>query len=407
MKKILLFFLIYSSGLIAQSPSVYSSFGIGELNVNPTARKSGFGIGIAQADPFDINPFNPAGNGKIQFVKFSGSLNYSINSYSDNKSKNKFQTGQFENLLIAFPIQRDYGVVFTGGITPFTRVKYKVLSPQNFFDSISYQTTYEGIGGITDYSAGLSYLIKNAGYIGLQVDFLIGTITRKLSTDFKNTDYTNPVFTSLNKFKGKTLRIGFISNNISSLFNDFAVRQLRVGFSYTFASSIQLERTDLKQGIFIDTVWESTERVYLPSQFAIGLDGKLSERLSIFVDFLSQDWTKLSTNLTSNYSPVNQNYISLGVEYLPSSRPEKFIEAVTYRMGVFYKDLGVAINNKKIDEVGIKTGLSIPIDKLNLIDFGFQYSIRGKKGNSMIKESVFNIWFGINFAEMWFVRNTE
>ncbi len=193
MKKILLFFLIYSSGLIAQSPSVYSSFGIGELNVNPTARKSGFGLGIAQADPFDINPFNPAGNGKIQFVKFSGSLNYSINSYSDNKSKNKFQTGQFENLLIAFPIQRDYGVVFAGGITPFTRVKYKVLSPQNFFDSISYQTTYEGIGGITDYSAGLSYLIKNAGYIGLQVDFLIGTITRKLSTDFKNTYYINQV----------------------------------------------------------------------------------------------------------------------------------------------------------------------------------------------------------------------
>ncbi|MCX8057706.1 MAG: hypothetical protein N3F03_08880 [Ignavibacteria bacterium] len=407
MKKIFLTLLIFVNLVLAQSVSIYSNFGLGELNLNPTARRSGFGLGLAGADAFDINPLNPASNYQLSFVKFLGSLNYNWNSYSDNKSKNSIRTASFDYLLFAFPIQRDYGIVLSGGISPFTRVNYKVLSPQSYFDTIPYQVKYEGLGGITSYHFGLSYKIKEYGAIGVSSNFLIGTINNKLSTEFQNTSFINPVFTTETTYKGFALRFGYISENLKKYFDDLPVRELRIGVSYLTSANLNVERTDLKQGIFIDTTGEASYKTTVPAQISFGLLTKLNDRMNVYVDYLNQDWTKLNTTFQSNYTLVNQNYFSIGFEYLPIARPEKFYEAITYRMGVFYKNLGVAVNNEKINEYGLKAGVSLPIDKLNLIDLGFQYSIRGKVDSNLVKESIFNFWVGINFAELWFVRSEE
>jgi len=407
MKKLLVIFFGLINLIFAQSASIYSNFGVGELNINPTARRSGLGLAIAGRENFDINPFNPASTTRIQFTKFLASLNYSLNSYSDFNSSNKYQSGTFENLLFAIPVQRDYGIVLSGGILPFTRLNYKVLSSTNHFDSIPYQVKYEGLGGLTNYFIGISYYQKNIGSFGLSSNFLIGTINRKLSTEFLNQNYVNPEFTSQYKFKGVALRLGYISENIKDYFEKIPLKDLRLGFSYLTSTKLITENLDLKQGIFIDTTAERTYDTKIPSQFAIGIFSRLSERLTINVDFLNQNWTKFSTNILSNFALVNQNVFLIGFEYLPLDRPERFLDAVTYRFGFFVKDIGIQVNNEKIREYGLKLGTSLPIDQLNLVDFGLQYSVRGKNSGNLVKESVFNLWFGINLAEIWFVRNEE
>lgn len=407
MKKLLIIFLGLFNIITAQSASIYSNFGVGELNINPTTRRSGLGLAIAGRESFDINPFNPASSTRIQFVKFLASFNYSLNSYKDLNSSNNYQSGAFENLLFAIPIQRDYGIVLSGGILPFTRLNYKVLSSTNYFDSIPYHVKYEGLGGLTNYFIGVSYYQKNVGSFGLSSNFLIGTINRKLSTEFLNQNYVNPEFTSQYKYKGVAIRFGYISENIKNYLDEIPVKDLRIGFSYLTSASLTSELLDLKHGIFIDTTGERNYSTKIPSQFAIGLSSKFSDRLTVNVDFLNQDWTKFSTNTLSNFDLVNQNVFSIGFEYLPLERPEKFFDAITYRFGVFVKDIGIKINNEKIREYGFKFGTSLPIDQLNLIDFGLQYSVRGKNSGNLVKESVLNLWFGINLAEIWFVRNEE
>jgi hypothetical protein len=406
MKKILFTLVLLSSILYSQNGSIYSNFGIGELNVNPTTRRSGFGLGVAVADNFDINPFNIASNSKIQFVKFAASMSYVYNNYSDAISKNRYVSSSFENLLIALPIQRDYGIVLSGGISPFTKVNFKVLTPDIYFDTIPYQVKYESSGGITNYFFGVSYNWKNIGSLGLSSNFLVGTINRKISTEISNSS-VNPVFTKEYQYKGTTFRFGFISENLVKYFESLPFKDLRFGFSYLLPTRLKGELLQTKQGIFIDTVKQVNQSFDLSGQLIAGLSAKLNNRLSLMVDYLNQDWTKLGTNQLSNYTLTNQNYISLGVEYLPDVRPERFSDAITWRGGIFMKDIGISVNGEKIREYGIKTGLSLPIDQLNLIDVGIQYSIRGKKENNLIKESVFNFTFGINFAEIWFVRNEE
>lgn len=407
MKKILLILFLINTFLFSQGVSIYSNFGIGELNLNPTVRRSAFGLGIAGSDNFDVNPFNPASSSKIPFVKFSGALNYSLNNYSDKQTSNNFRTGSFEYLLITIPIQRDYGIVLNGGISPFTKVNYKVLSPQNYFDSIPYQVKYEGLGGITNYFVSVSYNAKNIGSFGLSTNFLIGTITNKISTEFLNTNYINPTFTTLSNYKGTTFRIGYISENLKSLFENLPFKEIKIGLSYLNSTSLKLEQTHLKQGIFIDTTAESSNKIKLPGQFTAGISAKFSDRLTGYLDYLFQDWTKLNTYSQSNYSNVAQNYLSIGFEYLPTTRPEKYFDAISWRFGLFTKNLGLSVNNQKINEYGLKVGASLPIDQLNLIDIGVQYSVRGTKENNLVKESILNFWFGINFAEIWFVRNEE
>lgn len=407
MKKIILILILINTFLFGQGVSIYSNFGVGELNLNPTTRRSGFGLGIAGSDNFDFNPLNPASSTKIQFVKFSGALNYSLNSYSDYQSNNKFTTGAFEYLLIAVPIQREYGIVLSGGISPFTRVNYKVLSPQTTFDSIPYQVKYEGLGGITNYFVSLSYNFKRIGSFGLSTNFLIGTITNRISTEFLNTNYINPTFTTESNYKATTFRIGFISENLKPYLESLPFKEIRFGFSYLNSASLNIERTQLKQGIFIDTTAESYYKSNLPGQFSAGLSVKFSDRMTGYVDYLFQDWTKLNTYLPSNYKTTSQNYFSVGFEFLPTSRPEKYLDAITWRFGLFTKNLGLALNNYKINEYGLKLGASFPIDQMNLLDIGIQYSVRGKKENPLVKESIVNFWFGINFAEIWFVRSEE
>ena len=407
MKRLLILYFALINLMLAQSASIYSNFGVGELNINSTARRSGFGLAMAGSEPFDINPFNPASPTKIKFVKFLASFNYSHNNYKDFNSSNKYTSGSFENLLVAIPIQRDFGITLAGGILPFTRINYKVLSPTNYFDSIPYQVKYEGLGGLTNYFIGFSYYHKDIGSFGLSSNFLIGTINRRLSTEFSNQNYVNPEFSSQHKYSGVGFRFGYISENLKNYFPKIPLTDLRFGFSYLTSVKLTTEVLDQKKGIFIDTTGEGNFETKVPSQLAFGFSSKFSERLTVNVDFLNQNWTKFTTNIPSNFSLSNQNVFSVGIEYLPVERPESFFDAVTYRFGIFVKDIGIELNREKIREYGLKLGTSLPIDQLNLIDFGLQYSVRGKNSGNLVKESVLNLWFGINLAEIWFIRNEE
>lgn len=407
MKKIFFLVSIFVSSVFPQYGSIYSSYGPGEPNTNFGVRRNGFGIGVNTIDQIDISPINPASWSGIQVVKLNGSYHYSSNFYKDNISKNNISKGSLENLSIAFPIERNHGIVLAGGIIPYTKMHYRTISPVQFFDSISFNTNFSGDGGLTNYFLGLSYKLKNIGSFGVSTNFLMGTYYKTISTEFKDIDYINPSFNINYKNRGVAYRIGFISNNLMKYIKINNLTDLRLGFSYASDAYLTSEFSLVKSGLFIDTVLKKSINVYLPKQLALGLSGRIGLKTNFYVDYFYQDWTKFHTNGIREENLSSLVMYSLGFEILPLAKPGSYLETIALRFGTFLKKLPIRLNNEKIYEYGFRTGLSFPIDQLNLIDFAMQYSIRGTTKNSLIKESILSLWLGINFAEIWFVKNEE
>lgn len=407
MKKILLLTLILISSLYPQIGSIYSSYGPGEPNTNFSVRRNGFGIGLTTIDNVDISSINPASWSGIQVVKLIGSFYYSRNSFNDNLSKNIISIGSFENLSLSFPIKRDLGIVLAGGIIPYTKMHFRTISPGQFFDTISYNAHFSGDGGLTNYFLGLSYHLRNVGSLGISANFLIGTYFRSVSTEFKNIDYINPQFNTNYKNRGIAYRIGYISDNLSKYVKTENLKDLKFGFIYTFPTNLTTQYSEVKTGIFIDTVLENSMNTHIPAQLGIGLSGRFGERANVYVDYFYQDWTKFSTEGKRDENLSSLSIYSLGIEILPPIKPENYLETISLRLGAYVKKLPIVLNSKKIYEYGLRTGFSLPIDQLNLIDFALQYSIRGSTKNSLIRESILSFWLGINFAEIWFVKNDE
>ena len=77
---------------------------------------------------------------------------------------------------------------------------------------------------------------------------------------------------------------------------------------------------------------------------------------------------------------------------------------MSYRFGGFYEKAFYRVANQDILGFGLRAGVNIPISKYNSIDFGMNYSQRGKPDNEIIKDQLINFTIAVNFGELWFIR---
>ncbi len=80
---------------------------------------------------------------------------------------------------------------------------------------------------------------------------------------------------------------------------------------------------------------------------------------------------------------------------------------MTYRIGGFYDKAFYKVSGQDIISYGVRTGVNIPISQYNSLDFGVNYSIRGKSTGGLIKDEFLNLTVGVNFGELWFIRPRE
>ena len=60
-------------------------------------------------------------------------------------------------------------------------------------------------------------------------------------------------------------------------------------------------------------------------------------------------------------------------------------------------------NGNPVKDVGINFGFSMPAGRSSL-DFAFRYGKRGDKGENVLEERYFKIFFGITFNDQWFIK---
>ena len=80
---------------------------------------------------------------------------------------------------------------------------------------------------------------------------------------------------------------------------------------------------------------------------------------------------------------------------------------MSYRIGGSYRQDYLKINNQNINSMSVNAGLSVPLSRLNSIDFSFAYSTRGKASDGLIKDDVLKFAVSVNIGEFWFIRTGD
>jgi len=407
-KILLLAFLLMSANLFAQEEdgagSAYSIFGIGDLNNYSSTRTYSMGIlGNALFGNY-VNNLNPATMTKLNSTLISINGNYGFLKSTNGIEQNKVSNGNVLGVNIGIPFDQGRGWVFSLGFNPMTAVNYKIRVNGITGGGQNYVQTYSGKGGLSRINAGMSYNLFSKVSIGVEYNYAFGEIRNQNLINFNNQGYTNTNIKRQVDFQNSFIKAGAVVE-VGKLFKSISLKDLSIGFVYQ--SAFKLSGTE--NGIYlssvnIDTTQTNQGKIDIPELYGFGISNLFARKYLVSADVVMQDWTKYSEfgQTPSNFDKSMR--AGIGVEILPSPDKTSFWQTTTYRFGGFYDKLFYKINGEQINAYGVRAGINVPISRYNSMDLGFNYSIKGKTDNGLIKDEFFNITFGVNFGELWFLR---
>jgi hypothetical protein len=148
-------------------------------------------------------------------------------------------------------------------------------------------------------------------------------------------------------------------------------------------------------------------QIDIPDAYGFGITNIFKIKYIVIDDVLLQDWSKKRFFVKSNPDFQKSVRTGVGIEILPTPIKPGFWQNLSYRFGGFYEICNFQSSGQSINSYGIRAGVNIPITNFNSIDFGVNYSIRGKTSNGLIKDEYLNFTAGVNFGELWFLRPRE
>lgn len=400
-------------GQAASSP--FSTFGIGEPFGNNLIQNHGMGgTGVSQPQFWSVNNANPALLVFNYLTAFqAGSLIESRTISSDTASQ-KSVDGNLVYLVTAFPIKRGKWTTSVG-LTPFTRVNYKVAYQEQIFDETSPTTvidtaevTERGSGGLNQVYWAHGIRIHKDWSVGIKAAYIFGS----LNNDFSNTISNQTIYpvavaeqTYVKDFK---FTGGLSFSKDSVLGGNY---RLSAGAVYNFSTDLKADKTSVLQRrdsngnpFSSDTLNIKGGSIVIPASFAVGVSLSKGSKWSTSLEFSAQNWNKFESLNTEDEVLENSWSIALGGELTPDQLAfSNYLKRITYRTGFSYEKTPFTVNNKQLIDLGINFGLSLPTGRSS-IDLGLRIGKRGDKSVNVLEETYYKIYFGITFADQWFIR---
>lgn len=414
MKKIIISLLILlSADIFANGGSIYSRYGLGDLNFGNSARKMGLGsIGASIIKPNFINPNNPASFTKLNQTRFESGLTFSNVSMEDNNGSDRQTNFNFSGFTLALPIERDLGIALSFGLTPVTNIEYNLSSPianpDTSFINSSLNTILSGKGGLSKFFVGISYSYSGFN-LGVSFEYLTGKNEYISTLDFKNNfDYIDISYTRRNNFSGIGSTIGVISPDLTDFIKlGNSISNLRIGMAVSISGEINTDTSLIKKTYIGElTTLEGKTTTKLPYTFSLGASFNLNKDYLISLDYLHQPWSKYRFNNKPENSLTDLNKFTIAFEYEKSDKrlSTGFWQQFEYRGGLNFEQTQYKIQNNHINSFSIFGGISLPLNIGNTIDITLEYGIRGKKTSNLVKENFINSIISINLNELWFFR---
>jgi hypothetical protein len=404
--------LTFQSAIGQHGGSVYSRYGVGNIFYIPSDRAFAMGgAGLSVFSDHSINRLNPASWTSINRTRFSAGGLYEGYAIDNGQQSAYFSIFQFDGALIAVPIDRQMGIVFGGGVMPYSRVRYDVTTTESQHD-LTYTLQHTGSGGLSRAHAGLSIRIGSDLHLGAQFLYYFGSLDYFMRQAFNTGGLSNAEFTRSIRIHGIGGSVGMLFTGFKQMFGLRENQRLNIGLVYTPTS--RLTSTEERFYTFrtgtvtsLDTSLSPDGIFRLPYSIGGGISFQ-SERILLSSDYFFQAWDRYSMTGDVITDARNSSRFSLGAEYIPSRDPgASFFERTSYRLGVFRQGSYVRLRGQAITENGLTGGVGFQVFGDTRLSIGAEYGNRGTTDFGLEKEKFLRLSVALNVGELWFARPPE
>ncbi len=394
----------------AQSSSVYSRYGVGDIELGYSPKMISMGeLGIAQLDPDHLVVSNPASWSALTRTRIELSFGYRGVLISDANQSNFTSETDFKGFTIGFPVSRSNGIGVVAGLVPYSRVSYKAVEntiSQNTLTP-SYTVSYEGKGGLSKVFLGSSANLPFGFSAGATLDYYFGNQNYLSTVEFDDPDLNiNTIYENNRRATGFGTTLGLISSNIANDLNINFLSDLRVGLSFNYFGKLNTDTIYTSTSLFLlDTISIAQTEMKIPARINGGISFVLSDEYNFNLDFMYQPMSKFSFNNQNDANLRDANKFSAAFEYKPKRTMGMTTwEQIVWRCGLSYEQTQYIFNGQGINQYSLFGGMSYPLGIDNTIDLAIQYINRGTTENNLINENSIRVYLGVSFGELWFLN---
>ncbi|MDX2247484.1 MAG: hypothetical protein SF052_11940 [Bacteroidia bacterium] len=403
--------------------SPYSRYGIGDILSSTTTRNAGMGgIGIAADNYFSINRVNPASYGDLIYTTFDISAFGQFSRLRSAQSKeNQFSAG-FQDIAFGFPSNKNVTLVM--GFAPFSAVGYNIVDLKNIQlgDSAYIQETqYSATGGINQaYVGGSVRMFKRKLRLGVNARYLFGNTQYNWAIFLRNPDSTVVENFQLISASRSVYIKGF-SSQFGLIYQDTLNKKenilFRLGVTTDYSLNLKGDRvTEFDNGQVLDTTSQGfqTGDIVLPSVLGAGFMINKPGYWSVGMDVMYRNWENFQY-FTDQTTLGKELRVAAGTEFSPNPQSQKFFDRVSYRLGAYWQQTYLQLENEPIQDYGVTVGVGIPAglkgnSRLNQgratsrINLSAELGRRGNVTSQPLEELYARIRLGFSLNDRWFIR---
>lgn len=418
----LLFAFLIPSLQHAQQASIspYSAFGIGNLVfvTDPTTlAMGGTNVTHQSVERNQFNFINPAASSNLEVTSFELKLNNDFSIYQEGSNSQNAHGAYISGIDLGIPIDDKTKVALA--LQPFSAVGYDISTTSVNSSMASQENIFIGSGSLNDFQFAISRKMGENISVGGSVSYLFGKIIQSQDVQVENVQL-NTLYRDEINLTGARFSLGMHYKKPIKKDNYFSLAS-RVGFGTKITSEnnslvTTFSRLSDTEVLFnVDTLSYQTTTLAKSFPVSMSFGGEIGEedswRIAAQLNFENGNNFSFSNNL--NTKPLAQTKDSYGLAvggyWVPNKNSyNNYFNRISYRSGVYYRNMAVLIDNKAIDNYGLTFGLGMPLGKENQskskINLSLDLGQRAPRVSTALKETYANFGLGLLFSSKWFVR---
>ncbi len=438
MRKSLIIILFLPLGLLAQVSSVspFTLFGVGDLSEGYYLKNMSMGgVSAGLRDPFFVNLPNPASLTSLELTAFDVGVTQKFLTQTDQNSGESIKntSAYFHYFGLGFKLKDWWGMAIS--ITPYSQVGYSIYTTEVNPDFGKTLFSFQGDGGINQIVFGNGFEVTKNLSVGVNARYLFGNIRKRISAEFEDPtlfysrrnqetrisdfiwDFGLQYELMLRKDKDGVPKNSFIIGGTFGNKDNVNASRSLVDYSYQRKDGVELP---------IDTILFERDikgTIVLPVKYSVGLSyggynpNKLGHSWMVTADYSVVKWSQYN-NFDGNQDLNDSWRASVGAFFVPAyafkaGAKRSYIGLVEWRMGGFYENAQISVDNVPVIVKGVSAGFSLPFKpknlapgdmKLNNFSFGIVYGSKASDANTLIQEDFINLTFGLTLNDLWFQK---
>jgi len=404
---IYLFLVLLGSSLCTKAQnntnSPYSKFGLGDFDSQGFGRNAALGnAGIALQSNVSLNNMNPASYTGLDSLSVLMEMGVH-SSYTQLKTASDVDdrwNANFSYLALGFKARSKWAMSF--GLAPYSNVGYNILTTSQIDGSLTnYETSYDGIGGLTSVYWGNAFQVTKSTAIGINSSFLFGPKTENQYIAFTGSENYEILRQVTNKYHGWKFDLGLQQN-----FQISPDHQFTFGVVINAPGILRNSKTTLVTETFIsagavDTLQfdeEVSSDLTFPVNLGVGLTYYYHKKVLLTADYRLDRWSQVKIEDKFSNLVDNQQF-SLGCEYAPDGFSGRF----AYRAGFNYESGYFDIDGKKLTDYSITAGVVLPLPTTR-VNIYASYGWRGTTKANLISENYARLGINLTLMDKWFQK---